>query len=359
MKLSMLSFLTAFALLTSCIGHATDHEKDTIIIQQQKVIGDTVSALGNNIMVVYQDRKNNYWFGSWEDGLFRFDGKTILHFTVKDGLPHNRIEEIKEDESGNLYFNTSQGISKFNGQLFITLPEIESNEWKLQTGDVWFKGNKGPYRYDGKVAHHLKLPKHLLQDPNLEVDPKHSFSPYDIYTIYKDSRGNIWFGTAVFGACRYDGKSIDWISEEDVTELHDGPSNGVRSIIEDKDGYFWFNTLYRYNVYGNRIPKSNSGEQPFYSREKGPGSLDRKNDGNLNEYLSIIKDNSNALWIVTYENGVWRYDGKSITHHVVQDKGIDITLFSIYKDNNGDLWLGTHSHGTYKFNGKTFEKFQL
>ena len=29
-------------------------------------------------------------------------------------------------------------------------------------------------------------------------------------------------------------------------------SNGVRSIIEDKEGYFWFNSQYRYKVYDGK-----------------------------------------------------------------------------------------------------------
>jgi len=87
--------------------------------------------------------------------------------------------------------------------------------------------------------------------------------------------------------------------------------------------------------------------------------LDGKNNGNLIEYLSIAKDNNNELWIVTYNAGVWRYDGSNITHYPVQDDGKHINLFSIYKDNNGDLWLGTQANGVFKFNGKTFKKFKM
>ncbi len=67
-------------------------------------------------MLVYQDKNNIYWFGSWEDGLYRHDGNTIFHFTEKRGLPNNRIDDIKEDNSGNLYFSTSSGIVKFDGK---------------------------------------------------------------------------------------------------------------------------------------------------------------------------------------------------------------------------------------------------
>lgn len=343
MKLKTVLFLNIIVILISCSTQSTSQTNNSSVTQ-----GDTVKELGDNIMVIYQDKKNNYWFGSWETGVYRYDGKTILHYTTKHGLPYNRIDEIKEDKSGNIYFNTcypGSAISMFNGQTFTTLPVIAGNEWKLLPDDLWFKysyDSEQVYRYDGNSLYKLQFPRH----------PDYS-NPYEVYSIYKDTKGNVWFGTNPLGVCRYNGKSFDWISEEDVTELHSGPANGVRSITEDKDGYFWFNTIYRYNVYGDNIKK-----QTFYSREKGIGSLDGKKDGNLNEYLSIVKDNNNELWMATYADGVWRYDGKQVTHYLVQDNGKNITLFSIYKDIQGELWLGTHKTGAYKFNGTAFEKFK-
>jgi len=293
--------------------------------------GDTVKELGNNIMIVYQDKKNVYWFGSWETGVYRYDGKSLINYTTKDGLQNNRIDEIKEDKFGNIYFiscHPTSTITKFDGQTFTALTAIPSNDWKLQSNDLWFRHSypsEKVYRYDGTTLYELQLPK----------PPKLS-NPFELYSIYQDRKGSVWFGTNPSGVCRYNGKSFDWITEDDVTELHDGPANGVRSIIEDKDGYFWFNSMYRYNVYG----KSNS--QTFYSREKSIGNLDGEKDSNFWEYLSIAKDNNNDLWI----------------YYPVQAKGKDISMFSIYKDNHGDLWLGTHENGAYKFNGKTFEKFK-
>jgi ligand-binding sensor domain-containing protein len=139
-----------------------------------------------------------------------------------------------------------------------------------------------------------------------------------------------------------------------VTEFRNEGANGVRSITEDKNGDFWFNTENRYSVYDSITLKRSK----FYTRHESIGSLDGKNTSGLNEYLSTVRDNENNLWFVTYRNGVWKYDGKKITHYVVQDNSKNITLFSIYKDNNGQLWLGTHENGAYKFNGKTFEKFK-
>lgn len=317
---------------------------------------DTVMALGNNIMSIYQDHKNHYWFGSWEDGLYRYDGKTILHFTTRSGLPHNRVEEIQEDQRGNIFFNTSGGLCQFDGQNFSLLPSKESDEWNLQPNDLWFKSLQFEgkvYRYDGRDLYRLQFPESELGKDWTSKHPNNP-SAYAIYTIYKDCKGNIWFGTAALGACRYNGKSFDWISEDDVTELHDNSSNGVRSIIEDKDGCFWFNSAYRYDVYG----KSATPKSTFYRREKSIGNLSGRPDSNFWEYLSIARDQHNALWIATYTKGVWCYDGEKTTHYPVQAEGKDINLFYIYKDRQGSLWLGTHKNGAYKFNGKAFERFK-
>jgi ligand-binding sensor domain-containing protein len=355
LRISLLSGI--LALLTSCNGQDLLQSANSSSSTAPLAGGDSVNALGDNIMVVYQDTKNNYWFGSWESGLYRYDGKTLLHYTTDHGLPHNRIAEIREDKSGILYFNTLEGISRFDGKHFVTLNETAADEtgWKLDPDDLWFMCphySGTAFRYDGNALYRLKLPKTQTGQAFLS-QRTNTWSPYAVYTVYKDSRGNIWFGTAALGACRYDGKSVDWISEEDVTELHNGPSNGVRSILEDKDDRFWFNTLYRYKVYGN--PAGN----PFYSREPGPGSLDDRKEGGITEYLSIARDNDDVLWFVTYRDGIWRYDGHKKTQYVIKDGDQAITLFSVYKDNNGTLWLGTHKNGAYRFNGKEFERFVL
>jgi ligand-binding sensor domain-containing protein len=346
MKLTTLFLFSILSTLTSCNGQISNQNKNT----DQFIKGDTVKELGKSIMVVYQDRKNVYWFGSWETGVYKYDGNELVNYTTKNGLLNNRIDEIKEDEFGNIYFgsaNTTSSISKFNGKNFTTLTAVPSENWKLESTDLWFEysyGNTGKvYRYDGITLYELQFPN----PPNLS-------NPFDIYSIYKDRKGNVWFGTNPVGVCRYDGKSFEWITEEDVTEFRNEGANGVRSITEDKNGDFWFNTEYRYSVYDSTTLKSNK----FYTRHESIGGLDGKKDSNLDEYLSTVRDNNSNLWFVTYRDGVWKYDGTKITQYIVQDNSKDITLFSIYKDNNGDLWLGTHQNGAYKFNGKTFEKFK-
>jgi len=344
-KLNIIAFFNLLILLTSCNGQTTKQQ----VKLNHFVTGDSIAELGKSIMVVYQDRKNNFWFGSWETGVYKYDGKELVNYTTEHGLINNRIDEIKEGNSGNIYFvsaNATSSISKFDGNEFTTLTAVPSENWKLEPTDMWFKysyGNTGKvYRYDGITLYELKLPN----PPNLP-------NPFDVYSIYKDRKGNLWFGTNPVGVCRYNGKSFEWITEEDVTEFRNEGANGVRSIMEDKNGDFWFNTEYRYSIYDSTTLNS----KKFYTRHKSIGGLDGKKDSNLDEYLSSVIDDNNNLWFVTYLDGVWKYDGTKITHYPIQEESKQISLFSIYKDNNGELWLGTHENGSYKFNGTTFEKF--
>lgn len=345
-KLNSLTFFILLLLLTSCHSQTTAPKDKTDILLE----GSAVEELDMSIMVIYQDKQNNYWFGSWETGIYKYDGEEITNYTTKHGLLNNRIDEIKEDRLGNMYFSSANAhseLSKFDGKTFTTLKAIPSADWKLDSTDLWFKysyNNTGKvYRFDGKNLFELSFPN----PPNLP-------NPFDVYSIYKDSRGNLWFGTNPVGVCRYDGKSFDWITEEDVTEFRNEGANGVRSILEDQNGDFWFNTEFRYSVYDNKNQKSDQ----FYSRHKSIGGLDGKKNSNLDEYLSCVIDSDNNLWFVTYLDGVWKYDGSTITHYPILENSKQIPVFSIYKDNKGVLWLGTHANGAYKFNGTGFEKFK-
>ncbi|TAH35493.1 MAG: hypothetical protein EYC70_12605 [Planctomycetota bacterium] len=319
--------------------------------------GEVVTELDQAIWHVFQARNGDYWFGSHDRGAYRYDGKTLVLFTTKDGLPSVGIGGFQEDKAGNIYV-TSDGVSKFDGHAFTTLAvavDSAATDWKLRPDDLWFPGpqNAGAvYRYDGEALHLLAFPKtkagdeHYVQVPRSQY-PNAKYSPYDVYTIFKDSKGNVWFGSAILGACRYDGKSFAWLPEE---ELRNG-SFGTRSIIEDKDGKFWFcSASHRYAV------DLSEPAAPSFKREEG--IRDATNEVPFGGIMSSVMDGSGALWMATYGQGVWRYDGKSATHYPVQDDGKDINLFSIHKDNQGVMWLGTQTAGVYRFNGTSFEKFR-
>ena len=190
MKLKISLFFSILTILASCIGHTKNSDSKVQVLSKNIALGDTVKKLGNHLWYVYQDKRNNYWFGSNGEGVYRYDGKTIVNFTIKDGLANDSIRQIQEDQFGNIYFSTLNGINKFDGQKISPLQPTKSKEWKLEKSDLWFhilgkRGEHGPYRYDGKILYQLEFPKHYLHDEitNRGINP--FFSPYEVYCIYK------------------------------------------------------------------------------------------------------------------------------------------------------------------------------
>lgn len=354
-----------FSLLASCLACTSQStQEENVSLVEQKItpqtIGMEVSELANSLMVVFQDSKNNYWFGTKDQGAYKYDGRKIIRFTQQDGLPANRIRGIQEDKAGNLYFDTGEGISQFNGKTFKTLSPIKpgapNNLWKNEADNLWFEGNwneNGVYRFDGQNLFQLELPYNELEKVARANNPNSTVNLYDVYDIYQDQKGILWFGTSVLGVCRFDGTTHTWISEDELTTLDNGPAPGIRSIVEDNQGNFWFsNVLYQYQV---NTPSTD--ENPsIYKKLKGLTET-QGYEKELTFFMSATQDILGHLWMVTYENGVWHYDGQQLVQYPVRSENKLVTLFSIYKDRQGILWLGTSNSGAYRFNGKSFERF--
>ena len=64
-----------------------------------------------NIRTMAIDRSGILWFGG-QDGAFRYDGKTVTTFTVKEGLLENFVGTMIIDSVGNIWFG--HGIGRTN-----------------------------------------------------------------------------------------------------------------------------------------------------------------------------------------------------------------------------------------------------
>ena len=361
MKLKTFLFFSILIILNSCNGQTKNNASAADISNKHIGPGDTVYKLGNQLWYVFQDKNNNYWFSSNGEGVYFYNGKTIVNFTTKDGLASDTIRHIQQDKSGNIFITTFGGINKFDGKKITTLNAIKSKEWKSEPDDLWFnplgkRNENGPYRYDGKNLYDLDFPKHYLHDEITERGINPFFSPYEVYCIYKDRKGAMWFGTSVFGACRFDGKSIKWMYEYDLTIAPEGGTFGIRSIFEDKKGSFWFcNTWHKFIFDFEKTAKS---DRLQYRKTEGVGNEKIFGGDKYVYFNQIVEDNNGDIWLTTWDKGVYKYDGKNVVNYLVKDGNKDVNLVSMYKDNQGDLWLGTPENGPFKFNGNTFEKFK-
>ncbi len=365
--------------------------------------GEPVAEIDKSCWIVFQDKSGNHWFGSDGAGVSRFDGRTITRFTTRDGLAHDQIRGIQQHgPSGDILITTNGGVSKYDGKRFVTLPIVEMKPpvaaatssvagaaaptsepsptssgssaaspaaftaaalaeagWVLRADDVWLTGGGGPRRYDGKTLYQLTFPKSPMHDElTARLGVAKNWSAYDVWTVYKDSKGQTWFGAAMFGICRFDGRSFDWMYEPHLTELEGGGWFGFRSIVEDRSGDFWFcSTQFRYKMQPRAAGELSDGRLK-YTRQPGIDLAGSATTDKVIHYQSITQDNNRDLWMAPYGGGVWKYDGKRVTHYPMKLDKEEITMFSIYKDNRGDIWVGTHENGAYKLNGKAFERFR-
>jgi ligand-binding sensor domain-containing protein len=320
--------------------------------------GKVVSTLDDKIWKVFQDSRGHYWFGSKDNGLYHFDGNKLILMTRANGLIANSIRGIQEDKNGNIYIETPEGISKYDGEEFSTLRPIMSlsNKWILTPDDLWFGYNANDvYRYDGESLYTLKLPRQDLKKA-LGMDNEASLfnrdnSPYAVYGINKDKDGNVWFGTIEAGAFRFDGEAFLWIGEKELSILRDGRTPGVRSMIQDRDGYFWLSNFI------NKYKLEPSAEKGYEKVKAVDISPDIEKD-KIFYFNSGLVDEKGDLWMITYGGGVWIYDGHGLSNMEISNGNEEVLLISIYQDNKKTIWLGTDSDGVYRYNGKAFEKYE-
>ncbi|HAK76223.1 MAG TPA: hypothetical protein DCR35_20035 [Runella sp.] len=335
--------------------------------------GNIVAEIDDNIRSIFQDKTGVYWFGTNAAGVYRYDpkqavGKRLTQFTEKDGLANNQVQSIQEDHAGNIWFGTGGfGVSRYEpgrevGPTFTTftteknaqLSTNSAEEWKSAPNDLWFYAGGGVYRYDGNKLTYLPFPKPDF-DPKYAPNPPDRLSRYAVYSILKDKKGCLWFGTQATGVCRFDpkptaGKMFTWFTEKGLA----GPA--VLGLFEDKNGHIWFGNngagLFRYD--GQTLTN--------FTEEKGLGNKEfrasgKSNPGSLARIYAINEDNKGVLWIGTVDAGVWRYDGNNLTNYTKNVGLTDNAVNTVYRDQRGELWFGTDGAGVCKFNGFSFTKF--
>lgn len=219
-----------------------------------------------------------------------------------------------------------------------------------------------------------------------------------IRSIFKDSKGNYWFGSIREGVAVYNGYSFTYFTNNDGLS-----DNQVLSIQEDKEGIIWFNTQNGVSSYdGTRIKnhtklsivtlqnnfsmKSNEPLQGEWMKSDkdlwfGAGIKEGvyRFDGNKLNYLafpphkvlnlydnlfavtSISKGKNNMIWIGTYA-GVFGYNGNDFT--IINDKtlGFDrndapLHIRSILEDSKGRLWIGNNGIGVLLKEGDSIINF--
>ncbi len=363
-KIKLIYLILILTLNFSCV-EKNPTEKETIKSELAATSETDTLKFTSGIRAIFQDSKGNYWFGSLQEGVAVYNGKSFKYFTSNEGLFDNQIHSIQEDKEGVIWFDTQTGVSSYDGTRINNRTKAnnenpqnffpnqsnddKTSKWMKSDNDLWFEaGNKAAvYRYDGQRLHFLELP------------PQKVLNPYDnlfaVTDISKGKNNMIWFATyaGVFG---YNGIDFTIINDETlgfdrkIEPLH------IRNIYEDSKGRLWLgnNGIGVLLKEGDSIINFSKKHRLIDPNSKRNG--EKSPQGTLEHVFIIAEDNKGNIWFGDRDAGIWKFDGKQFENYTKKDGLTNDFVLSIYEDRNSELWFGMADGNIYKFNGKTFEK---
>lgn len=285
------------------------------------------------IRCIYEDKKQRLWFGTNNDGVCMYDGKSLTYFNYSNGFAGRAVREIAEDRNGNLWFATDRGLIKYNGKEFSIFTQKDglphSDCWSLlidRKGIIWIGTLEGACRYEGKNFTAFEVPAAIERDFTRGVT-----SAKIIWDIKEDSKGRIWLATNGRGVYVYNGRSLANVSKADGLG-----GNFVNGILEDRKGNIWFAT--QHNGVSRRTGKSFT---HFTDKE-----LCGK------EAWRLFEGRKGNIW-VSLRGCVARYDGKAFRIFNAKDGLNNCCVQAIFEDNAGRMWFGSGA-GLFRLEGERF-----
>lgn len=358
---------------------------------------DTALQVSSRISKFLQDREGNLWIATLGSGLFRYDGKTLTHFTDKDGLLNNQVNGLCQLPDGSLWFGTPRGVSIFRPSDTLTTSRWDSLTIKDglpddrimdvlidRNGFVWIgTRGKGVVRYipagsggskskfqhftfkdglkdslimvlyedwqghiwagtfQGGVSEYVAAEKKESKGYFRTITTENGLSRNFVLSVFQDTEGNYWFGTNGGGVCRYRNNSYQ------IYGVKDGLIDDVVwCIYEDRYGNFWFG--------------SENGLTRITFRSSGNGKRQVKHFTRWGRIpiwfvFKIVEDSKGNLWFPSYGKGLFKIDPeKSVfTCYTTRDGLPSLNIISMEVDDKGWLWLGTIDDGVIRFDPVT------
>ncbi|NOR88608.1 MAG: hypothetical protein GQ527_13475, partial [Bacteroidales bacterium] len=115
--------------LLNCIGKSSDNgiwlgttstgishwcPEENSIINYWSNEFDSAAFWGKDVSFIYTDSRNQIWMGAKGLNLYHPLHDSFSHFTTANGLPHNQVRGMVEDEKGRLWIATKNGLSCFS-----------------------------------------------------------------------------------------------------------------------------------------------------------------------------------------------------------------------------------------------------
>jgi signal transduction histidine kinase/ligand-binding sensor domain-containing protein len=330
---------------------------------------DSTSLSDDFVAALRIDHLGSIWVGSY-GGLDLLDEKTgaFIHYKNMPGdttsLSYNTIRKIYEDKAGELWIgtglpwdsNNEGGLNHFNRKTgtftrYVNDPKnprsLINNKvrsiFEDSRGTFWIgTAGDGLHTMDRKTGLFTRLtynpakPEQLSRPPVLGSDDHITF-------IIEDAMKQIWIGTMLKGIIRYDPetKKITHLGN-DTDKTGEFQETTTWWAYTTTDGLIWLTTqtakLYKVDLFNTIIPHFNK-------------SADKEGAH------TIVKENESVTWFGT-ANGLIRKDfSNGATTRYLNEPGNTNSLSNsivevIIKDKQGNLWIGTDD-GLNEFNPRS------
>ncbi len=289
----------------------------------------------SEIIEVYQDRQGYLWFGTYENGAARYDGREMKRFSVNEGLGHASIRDILQDRFENIWIATENGLAcitpdetvfNYNMQSGLPSDEIFSLAEDI-AGNLWIGTGAGLCR--------SALPQTISSDQKL------AFTVFDntrkskiIRTIAVSREQQILAGTDD-GLYRVDGDSLTVPTEFEKLQNH-----FIRRLFYTQNQVLWIGTT-------DGLYHLADGQLSLFSQRIGLA------DQNI---YALAEDRDGHLWIGT-RSGLMKYDGESLATFDTHDGLPSNFVRALCVDYENNIWIGTLGAGAAKIFGWNVQNY--
>ena len=309
--------------------------------------------------------------------------------TINDGLSHNTVFSILQDQNGYIWIGTQNGLNKYDGYSFGVYQSqgIEDDQigfkgkhistlFEDKAGNLWIGTNKQGINFKAKSSDRFI---------NLQSDSAFvAIKGFEISCFFEDAAGNIWVTTVGAGIIKYNptnkafqifNKKNNNLSSDVIFDLVEdkygviwvaGAGGGLNYLVNDNqfatshemlpnhpnmsgfrkkllldDEYLWIGTQ------GTGLYKMNLKDRSYIHFSEGNG----KTSINSNAVMDLFKTEDGRLFIATEGNGLNIYDSNleemSFYKSRIEDKtGLNSnSLLCFFRDRTGNIWIGTFNGG--------------
>ncbi|MDN3682879.1 diguanylate cyclase [Vibrio tapetis subsp. quintayensis] len=322
-----------------------------------------------NISNVLVDNQGQYWFGTVNQGIYRYFNSRLASLTERDGLPHSRILSLFQDREASIWIGTNTGLTRLRHAPFRSWDTTRgmSGDYvrtvmPLDGGQTLVGTSSGLSVLDGKKVTNITS----------FDEQKQTQRQLSILSLAPSNDGGAWVGSYSHGVFSYQNKTLSPVS------LSNLPSNEVRAIAEQGNGTLWVGTtsgLMRYNADGSyQLYNRGSGlpdnyvmtltidhlNQVWVGTGRGVAMIttDEVGKENVTEYDLAPFESAEYIFGFYLEEGyLWMTTDRGLIRYRYQDKtlssvsrinGLPIDkLFQIVPDSSGYYWL-TSNRGIWR-----------